>query len=230
MQNKLIIALDYSSREDAFQLIDNLNPKEVGLKVGSEMFTLWGSHFVKQLTSLGFEVFLDLKFHDIPTTVANACIAAANLGVSMINVHASGGLKMMETAKRALESFGQNAPLLIAVTMLTSMSNHELTEIGLIGTIDEQVGRLAYLAYNAGLDGVVCSAFETPHIKQCCSQQFIAVTPGIRISGDDNNDQVRVVSPLQAIKYGSDYLVVGRSITQAEEPRMVVNSILQLLK
>ncbi|MBA2656164.1 MAG: orotidine-5'-phosphate decarboxylase [Tatlockia sp.] len=228
MSLKLIVALDYAEEKEAFALVEKLDPTLCALKIGSEMFTFYGKDFVRRLVKMGFKIFLDLKFHDIPNTVAKACCATAELGVWMINLHASGGLKMMQTARTALDSFGSNRPLLIAVTLLTSLGQEDLPTIGLNCSIEEQVARLAKLSAEADLDGVVCSAFEVPLIKNSCGQSFLTVTPGIRLSNDCNNDQTRVMTPEKALALGSDFLVVGRSITAAHEPAKVIENILAL--
>ena len=230
MNLKLIIALDISDQSEALALVHKLDPKRCALKVGSEMFTLFGPDFVRQLVQLGFKIFLDLKFHDIPNTVAQACRACAELGVWMINVHATGGLAMMQAAKGALEPYGEKRPLLIAVTVLTSMVAQDLPAIGLNSSVEQQVGCLAKLAYETGLDGVVCSAFEVPMIKALCSQSFLTVTPGIRLPGDKADDQSRIMSPSHALELGSDFLVIGRSITKAQQPAQVVDRLLLELK
>lgn len=227
MTLKLIVALDFSEKKNALDLVAKLDPRHCALKVGSQMFTLFGTDFVRSLIQLGFKVFLDLKFHDIPNTVAQACRACADLGVWMINVHASGGLAMMQAAKKALEPYKQHKPLLIAVTVLTSMSSDELPEIGLTTTLESQVSRLAQLAYQAGLDGVVCSAFEVAMIKENCSRNFLTITPGLRLPGDDNHDQSRIMTPSEALKLGSDFLVLGRSISQVPDPQKVLARLLQ---
>lgn len=227
MPAQLIVALDYDNQKEVFDLIDRVDPTTCGLKVGSELFTRFGSTLVKQLVDKQFNVFLDLKFHDIPHTVAKACQSAADAGVWMMNVHASGGLNMMSAALKALEPYGQNRPLLIAVTVLTSFNEAELARIGIHQSISKQVNQLAALALEAGLDGVVCSAQETPEIKSLCGQGFIAVTPGIRLVGGTMDDQVRVMTPVQAIQAGSDYLVVGRPITQSADPRLVIAQIIE---
>jgi orotidine-5'-phosphate decarboxylase len=229
MKTKLIVALDFSSQRQALELIEQIDPNSCALKIGSEMFTLFGTDFVKNLVKRGYKIFLDLKFHDIPNTVANACRSAAQLGVWMINVHASGGLTMMKAARAALDSYGKERPLLIAVTVLTSMDTLTLSQIGVDSLVELQVSRLANLTHEAGLDGVVCSAFEVPSIKLRFGSDFLTVTPGIRLSGDDVDDQSRVMTPEQAAKLGSDYLVVGRSITRAPEPGKIITAILSLL-
>jgi orotidine-5'-phosphate decarboxylase len=227
MVSKLIVALDFDSQNDALNLVDKLDPSSCALKVGSEMFTLFGANFIKLLVSRHFKIFLDLKFHDIPNTVAQACKACADLGVWMINVHALGGFKMMQAAKDAIAVYGNDRPLLIAVTVLTSFSKKELCKVGINYAIIEQVKLLASLAKDAGLDGVVSSAHEVQTIKQECGNKFLTVTPGIRLSNNSRDDQTRVMTPLQAINEGSDYLVIGRPITQAPNPAMVVSDILR---
>jgi orotidine-5'-phosphate decarboxylase len=215
---KIVIALDFDNLATAFSFVDRLDPKLCKLKVGKEMFTYFGPDFVKQLVARGFKVFLDLKFHDIPNTVAKACIAAADMGVWMVNVHASGGAVMMEQSKRALESFGQDSPLLIAVTVLTSMDQAQLTGIGILRNPEQHVLHLAKLSHQSGLDGVVCSAQEASLLKAQISQDFVLVTPGIRPQGSDKGDQIRVMTPKAAMQAGSDYLVIGRPITQSSDP------------
>ncbi len=229
MSSPLIVALDFHNEQDALRLVEKLDPQACALKVGSELFTLLGAHFVRKLVTKNFKVFLDLKFHDIPNTVANACKAGADLGVWMINVHASGGMKMMQSARNALESYGENKPLLIAVTVLTSFSNEDLTSVGIKVPVNDQVKNLAMLAKEAGLDGVVSSAHEVKFIKEQCGEKFITVTPGIRLVGDTKDDQTRIMTPMQAIDEGSDYLVIGRPITQSANPEKTVAEILSSL-
>lgn len=222
---KIVVALDFDSQKNALQFVDKIDPQACRLKVGKEMFTYFGPDFVKQLISRDFDVFLDLKFHDIPNTVAKACVAAAELGVWMVNLHASGGSKMMETSRQALEQFGHERPLLIAVTVLTSMSEAELRATGVDKTPEQQVLHLAGLTKAAGLDGVVCSAQEALLLKQQLGQAFKLVTPGIRPAGADIGDQHRVMTPQQAIQAGVDYMVIGRPITQAENPVAALEAI-----
>lgn len=226
MNSKLIVALDYENKDEALDLIDQLDPNSCAVKIGNEMFTLWGPVFVTQVINRGFKVFLDLKFHDIPNTVARACKAAAELGVWMLNVHASGGLEMMQAAVNALEPYKKDRPILIAVTVLTSFSESDLNNIGVDKPIVSQVGNLAQLANTAGLDGVVCSAHEVKKIKELCGEQFLTVTPGIRLPGNAADDQSRIMTPRQAIEEGSDYLVIGRPITRAAYPSNTVREIL----
>lgn len=222
---KVLIALDYDNEQAALNFVKQLSPDECRLKVGKEMFTYFGPQFVKQLVDLGFDVFLDLKFHDIPNTVAKAVTAAAELGVWMVNVHASGGLEMMSKAKQALESYGEKAPLLIAVTVLTSMDQAQLSRLGIDKTPQEQVVYLAKLAKEANLDGVVCSAQEAEALKAELGSEFKLVTPGIRPAGADAGDQKRIMTPEKAIAAGSDYLVIGRPITKAEDPAHALREI-----
>ena len=225
MTSKIIVALDYEKEAEALVLVDQIDPSLCRLKVGKEMFTTLGINFVKQLHQRNFDVFLDLKYHDIPNTVARAVRSAADLGVWMIDLHASGGLRMMEEAKRILEPYGKDAPLLIAVTVLTSMEDLDLLQIGINASPMEQVLRLAHLTQRAGLDGVVCSPQEVEILRNACGEEFKLVTPGIRPIGADFGDQRRVMTPTAAIRAGSDYLVIGRPITKADNPAEVLRSI-----
>lgn len=225
----ILVALDYDNKNHALQLIDKLDPNMCRLKVGKEMFTLFGPQLVKDIHNRGFDLFLDLKFHDIPNTVAKAVAAAAELGVWMTNVHASGGLAMMEAAKKALLPYGDKAPMLIAVTVLTSMSDDDLKLIGIDVPAFEHVQRLAKLTKQAGLDGVVCSAQEATALKSLLGYDFKLVTPGIRPVGSDAGDQHRVMTPPAAIAAGSDYLVIGRPITKAADPLAALHTIYQSL-
>ena len=218
MQDKpILVALDYDQGQSALQLVDRLDPSRCRLKVGKELFTCEGPQFVETLQNKGFDVFLDLKFHDIPNTCAKAVKAAANLGVWMVNVHASGGQRMMEAAREALEPF-QQKPKLIGVTVLTSMEQSDLAGIGLDIDPQEQVKRLALLTKNSGLDGVVCSAQEASMLKSLCGPEFQLITPGIRPSFAQQGDQRRVMTPAQAMDAGVDYMVIGRPITQHADP------------
>ena len=225
MTSKIIVALDYEKESDALALVDQIDPNLCRLKVGKEMFTTLGMNFVKQLHQRNFDVFLDLKYHDIPNTVARAVRSAADLGVWMVDLHASGGLRMMEEAKRILEPYGKDAPLLIAVTVLTSMEDLDLLQIGINASPMEQVLRLAHLTQRAGLDGVVCSPQEVEILRNACGEDFKLVTPGIRPIGADFGDQRRVMTPTAAIRAGSDYLVIGRPITKADNPAEVLRFI-----
>lgn len=228
MQNKndprVIVALDYPSADAALALVERLDPARCRVKVGKELFTRAGPDLVRRLVDGGFDVFLDLKYHDIPNTVAGACAAAADLGVWMVNVHALGGRAMMEAARKALEGGGRR-PLLIAVTVLTSHSEADLADIGLAGTPMENVRRLAALAEGSGLDGVVCSPREVATLREAHGEGFRLVTPGIRPSGAALGDQKRVMTPGDAIRSGSDYLVIGRPITGADDPMGVLLAV-----
>ena len=221
---RIIVALDYSTRQEALALVERLDPALCRLKVGKELFTAVGPALVERLNELGFEVFLDLKFHDIPNTVAAACKAAANLGVWMVNVHALGGRRMMVAAREALE-VATRRPKLIAVTVLTSMGREDLNELGIAGEPCESVLRLARLAQSGGLDGVVCSAQETSTLRQELGTDFCLVTPGIRPANAAQDDQTRIVTPPEAIRLGSHYLVIGRPITRAADPIQVLQQI-----
>jgi orotidine-5'-phosphate decarboxylase len=215
--SRIIVALDCDNFLQFESLLAQLNPLHCRVKIGKELFTLFGPSVVERAQNLGFEVFLDLKFHDIPNTVAKAVKAAANLGVWMVNVHASGGGRMLDAAVEALVPY-QQKPLLIAVTVLTSMTEPELHALGVSRSLAEHVRYLAGLAAESGLDGVVCSAQEAATLKMAFGPQFRLVTPGIRPSGCDIGDQRRVLSPEEAIRAGSDYLVIGRPITGAQNP------------
>ncbi|RBP73913.1 orotidine-5'-phosphate decarboxylase [Marinobacter nauticus] len=229
MQNlndpKIIVALDFPSKNPALALADQLDPAKCRLKVGKELFTRSGPDLVKALQSRGFDIFLDLKFHDIPNTTSAAVAAAAELGVWMVNVHASGGEKMMVACRERLESFGNDRPLLIAVTVLTSMSDEDLAGIGITSSAEAHVSRLATLTKNSGLDGVVCSAQEAPRLKAEQGSDFQLITPGIRPLTADKGDQQRIMTPTDALKAGSDYLVIGRPITQAPDPLAALKAI-----
>lgn len=214
---KIIVALDFADAASALNLVQQLDPNLCRLKVGKELFTAAGPQFVEQLAKSNFGVFLDLKFHDIPNTVAKACSAAANLGVWMLNVHASGGLEMMQAARTAVNN-SQTKPLLIAVTVLTSMNQDALARTGVTAKLADHVLHLAKLTHEAGLDGVVCSAQEASLISQNIGKSFCLVTPGIRPVNSTQDDQSRIVTPSQALKNGAHYLVIGRPITQADNP------------
>lgn len=221
---KVIVALDYTNLHDALLCAKALEPSECRVKVGKELFTYCGPVIVEQLQALGFEVFLDLKFHDIPNTVAKAVTAAAHLGVWMVNIHASGGETMMCEAKKALEIF-ERPPLLTAVTVLTSMGEDDYISAGFSGSLQQRVSYLAEKAQQCGLDGVVCSAKETELLRQQCGSDFLLVTPGIRPLGSMSDDQKRIVTPVEAIRGGSNYLVVGRPITKSDNPLEVLRNI-----
>tara|TARA_B100001540_G_scaffold86808_2_gene78348 strand:- start:982 stop:1674 length:693 start_codon:yes stop_codon:yes gene_type:complete len=217
VKDAVIVALDYPGAQDALDMATRLSPELCRLKVGKELFTRAGPALVEQLQAQGFEIFLDLKFHDIPNTVAGAVRAAADLGVWMINVHAGGGRRMMEAAREAVDA-GTHRPLLIGVTVLTSLSDADLAELGYAETAAQRVTRLAALAADSGLDGVVCSAQEAATLRAQRGDAFKLVTPGIRLAGDAAGDQRRVLTPGQALALGADYLVVGRSVTAAPDP------------
>lgn len=221
---RIIVALDYADGKSALNMADQLDAKFCRLKVGKELFTREGPDIVEQLITRGFDVFLDLKYHDIPSTVAKACVAAAELGVWMLNVHACGGKQMMTAAAEALSVCGSDRPLLIAVTVLTSMDNQDLAELGLRTSVHDQVLRLATLAHESGLDGVVCSAQEVQSLRQRFPE-FSLVTPGIRPQGSGANDQQRIMVPANAVSLGSDYLVIGRPVTTAKDPMRVLADI-----
>lgn len=225
MSSPIVVALDFPSEAQALALAERLNPQQCRLKVGKELFTRCGPKVVEGLHALGFEVFLDLKFHDIPNTTAMAVKAAAELGVWMVNVHCSGGLKMMQACREVLEQHHGAKPLLIGVTVLTSMEQSDLAGIGLDIAPQQQVLRLAGLAEQAGLDGLVCSAQEASILKEQWPAGQL-VTPGIRPAGSAQDDQKRILTPVQAMQTGSDYLVIGRPITQAADPAQALSDIL----
>ena len=214
--SRIIVALDFPDEASTMKLVDRINPDLCSLKIGKELFTRCGPDLVKRIVNIGYDVFLDLKYHDIPNTVANACKAAADLGVWMVNVHALGGPAMLAAARQALSA--ADSPMLIAVTVLTSSSEEDLKAVGINTSANEMVRTLASLSKEQGLDGVVCSAREAAELKSLLGQDFVLVTPGIRLPSDDVGDQKRIVSPVDAVRQGSDYLVIGRPITQADDP------------
>ncbi|MBU3693223.1 MAG: orotidine-5'-phosphate decarboxylase [Rhodocyclaceae bacterium] len=227
---RIVVALDYAAAEPALALARRLDPLQCRLKVGKELFTAAGPDLVRALAGMGFGVFLDLKFHDIPNTVASACRAAAGLGVWMVNVHASGGTKMLRAAREAIDIAAPDPsrrPLLIAVTVLTSMTRDDLVGIGLDLEPREQALRLAQLAAACGLDGVVCSAQEAAAIKAACGSDFRCVTPGIRPAGSAAGDQARIMTPAAAVAAGADDLVIGRPITAADDPAAALAAIVR---
>lgn len=228
-EKQVIVALDYPEAAAALQMADKLDPSRCRVKVGKELFTRAGPQIVEALHQRGFEVFLDLKFHDIPNTTAKAVRAAAELGVWMVNVHASGGRRMMETARNELEQVNGSNTLLIAVTVLTSMEQQDLAEVGLDIEPLTHVKRLAKLTEDCGLDGVVCSAQEVKPLRELISPEFQLVTPGIRPADASVGDQKRIMTPGQAIVAGSTHLVIGRPITQAEDPVAALSAIEQEL-
>lgn len=223
-EQRVIVALDFPDVKSALSFTDRIDPATCRLKVGKELFTSAGPQLVETLVSRGHKVFLDLKYHDIPNTVAAACRTAADLGVWMINVHASGGSRMMSAAREALQQFSR-PPLLIAVTVLTSLSDAELREIGYQGDAASNVLRLAKLTERSGLDGVVCSAREVAMLRESLPPGFCLVTPGIRPKGSSADDQQRIMTPGEAIAAGSNYLVIGRPITGADNPQLALNEI-----
>ncbi|MEM6581531.1 MAG: orotidine-5'-phosphate decarboxylase [Pseudomonadota bacterium] len=224
MKQHVIVALDFPSAQSALDLVARLSPDLCRLKVGKELFTGSGPQLVEDLQNRGFDVFLDLKFHDIPNTVAAAVRAAAQLGVWMINVHVGGGRRMMEAAAEELAAF-QQAPILIGVTVLTSLSDVDLRELGYTQSTAARVEQLAALAADSGLDGVVCSALEAKTLRASRGKEFCLVTPGIRLAGDAAGDQRRVVTPAEAVAMGSDYLVIGRSVTKAVDPIAALHQV-----
>ncbi len=224
MSSRVIVALDYADALSAMALVDRLQPSACKLKVGKELFTAAGPAFVATIAQRGFDIFLDLKFHDIPNTVAQACKAAAQLGVWMINVHALGGRGMMNAAREAVEA-APRRPNLIAVTVLTSMAERDLREVGIDASPLVEAMRLAELAAACGLDGVVCSAHEAAPIRDRLGRRFLRITPGIRLPEDGAGDQKRIMTPLLAIESGASYLVIGRSVTGAADPLAVLARI-----
>jgi orotidine-5'-phosphate decarboxylase len=222
---RIIVPLDFPDAAAALDMAARLDPAQCRVKVGKELFVAAGPAVVEKLHAAGHEVFLDLKFHDIPNTVAGACRAAARLGVWMVNVHASGGEAMMRAAREAISSAGARAPLLIAVTILTSLADADLPRVGLAGTAAQNAERLARLAAGCGLDGVVCSAEEAPQLRAATHRGFLLVTPGIRLEADARGDQARVVTPLEAVRRGADYLVIGRPVTQSQDPAATLAAI-----
>lgn len=223
---RIIVALDYPGAQSALQFVNRVEPRACRLKVGQELFTAAGPQLIEQLVQRGFDVFLDLKFHDIPHTVAQACKAASKFGVWMLSVHALGGRVMLAAAREALQGFKQR-PRLVAVTVLTSIKNEELGEIGVSGKLNEAVLQLAGLAHDSGLDGVVCSAQEAPDLRKQFGSKFCLVTPGIRSARVAEDDQQRVTTPRRAMENGADYLVIGRPITQAQDPLKALQEINQ---
>jgi len=219
---RIIVALDFADGARAMALVDRLDPEICALKIGKELFVSAGPDLVRSIVARGFKVFLDLKFHDIPSTVAQACAAATRLGVWMLNVHAAGGRAMLtasrESVIEAARAQGRPAPRLIAVTVLTSLGQADLDEIGLSGGTEGAVLRLAKLASLCGLDGVVCSALEAKALRRALGPAFVLVTPGIRPTGSASADQARIVTPEAAVAAGADFLVIGRPITEAPDP------------
>ena len=228
-QSPIVVALDFPTMAQSIEMAKRLDPSQCRVKVGKELFTTAGPAILDELHKLGFEIFLDLKFHDIPNTVANAVSVAAKAGVWMVNVHASGGRRMMEASANALQQLPDQNTLLIAVTVLTSMDQSDLAEIGIDLTPEQHVKRLAALAKSSGMDGVVCSAQESQMLSTELGKDFVLVTPGIRPAGSDQGDQKRIMTPAEAMAAGSHYLVVGRPITQAADPIAVLTQVNQSL-
>lgn len=226
---ELFIALDFKTEKEVYALLEHLDARKCKLKVGKELFTSLGNKIVKDLIAKGFDVFLDLKFHDIPNTCANAVLAAANLGAYMVNIHTLGGTKMMSASKAILEKHKLTTKL-VGVSILTSHSQKDLLEVGIKEPIENMVLKLATLAKNSGLDGVVCSAQEAELLTAKLGTNFLKVTPGIRLADDATDDQIRIVTPDLAVKKGSTHLVVGRPISSAKNPRTKVDEILKLMQ
>ena len=223
---KIIVGIDADTVGQARAQVRPLNPELCHLKIGSILFTRYGPSFVEELMQKGYRIFLDLKFHDIPQTVAGACLAVLEFGVWMISVHISGGRLMMETVVNVLKSMVSNEkPLILGVTVLTSLDNNDLKTLGIRDDVSTVVSRMAILAKTVGLDGVVCSAHEVPFLRQQCGEDFLLVTPGIRLKSDKKNDQKRTMTPEMAFKAGSNYLVIGRPITQSKNPLKTLQTI-----
>ena len=224
---RIIVALDHANKKSADAFVTSVTPDLCALKIGKHLFTRLGPDYVRELIQKGFRVFLDLKFHDIPNTVADACTAAAELGVWMVNVHVSGGAAMMLAARSAIDAFpAEKRPLLIGVTVLTSLDDDDLKLLGMNDSVESAVLRFAKAAKACGLDGVVCSAKEAILLRKELGKDFLLVTPGIRLETDDASDQKRVLTPVAAFAAGSDYLVIGRSITGAEDPLKILRELL----
>jgi orotidine-5'-phosphate decarboxylase len=222
--SRVIVALDFPDEKSVYRLVDRLEPRQCRLKIGKELFTRLGPAVVEKLAARGFDIFLDMKYHDIPNTVARACVAASNLGVWMVNVHALGGRRMMAAAREALDNL-RKPPLLIAVTVLTSMEEKDLREVGIAATPAAAAENLAGLAGEEGVDGVVCSAHEARAMRARFGPEFVLVTPGIRLAGDAGADQRRIMTPTDAVKAGADYFVIGRSITHSDDPLKKLQAI-----
>ena len=222
---KLFVAIDQNDINTAKKLIQKLTPKLCGIKVGKELFTACGPGIIEWIQEKGFNVFLDLKYHDIPNTVEKACFVASKMGVSILNVHALGGKDMMLAAKEGIDK-SNNDPYLIAVTLLTSMDSNTLKGIGFTSSINDQILNLAKSANQANLDGIVCSAKDISNIKNILPENFLYVTPGIRLNNNSKDDQKRITTPLEAIKMGSNIIVIGRSITEAKFPEKILNQII----
>lgn len=224
VEPRVIVALDFTDADTAKTFVNRVTPAQCRLKVGMELFTAAGPSLVEHLVVRGFDVFLDLKYHDIPTTVERACSRAAGLGVWMLNVHALGGKRMLMAAREAIER-STHRPLLVGVTLLTSHGDDELTEIGLEGGTERQVERLADIVKDAGLNGVVCSPAEAAMLRRRFGKKFVLVTPGVRQAGDAVDDQRRTRTPAEAVREGADFLVIGRPVTRAPDPAAVLDAI-----
>ena len=220
----VIVALDFADEKQTLQFVRQLSPELCQIKIGKELFTATGRHLVEQLVNQGFKVFLDLKYHDIPNTVASACKIAAQMGIWMVDMHAGGGQRMMEAAAEAVSQF-QQRPYLIGVTVLTSMTQTDLAQTGVDRSIDEQVMHLARLSQQSGLDGVVCSAQEAVILRDQLGKEFLLVTPGIRLNSKSEDDQRRIMTPKEALAAGSSYLVMGRPITRSADPVLLLQQI-----
>ena len=230
MKEKICLALDVSTRPEALELVRALHDRTGMFKIGMQLFTAEGPSLVREIIEIGGRVFLDLKFHDIPNTVRNAAIEAAKLGVSMMTIHTVGGTEMMRTVASELRSkFGRAKPLVVGVTVLTSLDDRSLAETGVLSGADAQVLRMAQLAESCGLDGVVCSPREIQRIREALAPDFKIVTPGIRMPGQSSDDQQRTATPHEAISAGADYIVVGRAVTHAANPRAALESLIQAL-
>ena len=226
MKSKIFVALDVENKEKALEIVSDLRGLGACFKIGKQLFTSTGPELVREIVAMGEDVFLDLKYHDIPNTVAKAGVAAAELGVKIFNVHASGGRKMMETVREEMNKL-TNPPLVLAVTILTSLGEEDIREVGFDRTIPEQIAKLAKLAKDSGMDGVVASPLEIELIRDVCGKDFKILTPGIRPAFAAVNDQKRIATPAEALRKGADYLVIGRPITAAENRRVAFLKILE---
>jgi len=231
MKEKILLVLDVSSREEAMKLVRPLYEHVGMFKIGMQLFTAAGPSLVREIVDLGGKVFLDLKFHDIPNTVSHAALEAAKLGVSLMTIHAAGGRMMMETVARELDGkFGNHKPMVVAVTVLTSLNDAALTEIGIARPMAQQVVAMAKLAEECGISGVVCSPQEIQLVRQAARPNFKIVTPGIRMPGQSADDQQRLATPREALAAGADYIVVGRAVTAALDPRSALNALVESTK
>ncbi len=230
MFSPIVVALDFATREQALALAKQLDPALCRIKIGSTLFTHYGPSIVDALQTLGFDVFLDLKYHDIPNQVAGSCAQAAKLGVWMITVHCAGGMAMMQAAREAIDQVSGRKPILVGVTVLTSLSGEDLVSVGYQDSLIDNVLKLAKLAKRSGLDGVVSSAIETTLLRRELGDDFVFVTPGIRLTEESTDDQKRIMTPTGALDAGSTYLVIGRAITQAPEPIIALQKIYEDIK